>query len=53
MNDDSEYRRHGIHSVDMDVVKMQMKQSFYESTGNIEADVYLMDYTLFVMDYVV
>ena len=53
MNDDSEYRRHGIYSVDMDVVKMQMKQSFYESTGNIEADVYLMDYPLFVMDYVV
>ena len=53
MNDDAEYRRHGIHSIDMDIVKMQMKQSFYESTGNIEADVYLMDYTLFVMDYVV
>ena len=53
MNDDAEYRRHGIHSIDMDVVKMQMNQSFYESTGNIESDVYLMDYTLFVMDYVV
>jgi hypothetical protein len=53
MNDDSEYRRHGVYSIDMDIVKMQMKQSFYESTGNIEADVYLMDYTLFVMDYVV
>lgn len=53
MNDDSEYRRHGIYSVDMDIVKIQMKDSFYESTGNIEADVLLMDYTLFVMDYVV
>lgn len=53
MNDDSDYRRHGIHSIDMDVVKMQFSQSFYESTGNIEADVLLMDYTLFVMDYVV
>lgn len=53
MNDDSEYRRHGIHSIDMDIVKMQIKDSFYESTGNIEADVLLMDYTLFVMDYVV
>lgn len=52
MNDDSEYRRHGVYSIDMDIVKMQMKQSFYESTGNIEADVYLMDYTLFVMDYI-
>ena len=53
MNDDSDYRRHGIHSIDMDVVKMQFNQSFYETTGNIEADVLLMDYTLFVMDYVV
>ncbi|MEY4333947.1 MAG: hypothetical protein RLZZ196_2690 [Bacteroidota bacterium] len=53
MNDDSEYRRHGIHSMDMDVVKIQTKDSFYESTGNIDADVLLMDYTLFVMDYVV
>jgi len=53
MNDDSEYRRHGIYSIDIDIVKMKMKDSFYESTGNIEADVLLMDYTLFVMDYVV
>ena len=53
MNDDSEYRRHGIFNVDMDAVSFSMKSSFYESTGNIEADVLLMDYTLFVMDYVV
>ena len=52
-NDDSAYRRHGIYSVDLDVVKMNMKDSFYESTGNIEADTLLMDYTLFIMDYVV
>jgi len=53
MNDDSEYRRHGITSVDMDTVRFSMKSNFYESTGNIEADVLLTDYTLFVMDYVV
>jgi len=53
MNDDSEYRRHGIYNVDMDAVSFSMKSSFYESTGNIEADVLLMDYTMFVMDYVV
>jgi len=52
MNDDSEYRRHGITSVDMDTISFTMKPSFYESTGNIEADVLLTDYTLFVMDYV-
>lgn len=53
MNDDSEYRRHGIYNIDMDAVSFSMKSSFYESTGNIEADVLLMDYTMFVMDYVV
>jgi hypothetical protein len=52
-NGDSDYRRHGIKSIDMDILKYDIKDSFYESTGNIEADVLLMDYTLFVMDYVV
>jgi hypothetical protein len=52
MNDDSEYRRHGITSVDMDTLRFTMSNNFYESTGNIEADVLLTDYTLFVMDYV-
>jgi hypothetical protein len=53
MNDDSIYRRHGIYSADMDVLRVQTGQNFYESTGNIDADILLMDYTLFVMDYVV
>lgn len=52
MNDDSEYRRHGIYEIDMDILKFRTKDNFYETTGNIEADVLLMDYTLFVMDYV-
>lgn len=53
MNDDSEYRRHGIISVDMDNIRFSTKSSFYESTGNIDADVLLTDYTLFVMDYII
>ena len=55
MNDDSEFRRHGISRVDMDTIEYEMRRdsSFYESTGNIDADVLLMDYTLFIMDYVV
>jgi hypothetical protein len=52
MNDDSMYRRHGFFAVDLDIVKLQSKNSFYESTGNIDADTLLMDYTLFIMDYV-
>jgi len=53
MNNDSDFRRHGIKSIDMDILKYDIKDDFYESTGNIDADVLLMDYTLFVMDYVV
>lgn len=53
MNNDSEYRNHGFKRVDMDAISFDMKDTFYESTGNIEADVLLMDYTLFVMDYII
>lgn len=53
VSDDAAYRRHGIYSVDMDIIKYRTKDSFYESTGNIEADMLLMDYTMFIMDYVV
>jgi len=58
MNDDSEIRRKGVVEVQYDSVRYKMagsdsKSSFFESTGNIDADVLLMDYTLFVMDYVV
>ena len=53
MTGDSEYRRHGMKSVDMDIIKYDTKDSFYESTGNIDADILLMDYTIFIMDYVV
>lgn len=53
MNNDSEYRNHGLTRVEMDALTVYMKDKFYETTGNIEADVLLMDYTLFVMDYIV
>lgn len=60
MTDDSEIRRRGIIEVQYDTVRyktagssIDSKASFFESTGNIDADVLLMDYTLFVMDYVV
>lgn len=53
MNNDSEYRNHGFRRVDMDSISFEMRDSFFDSTGNIEADVLLMDYTLFVMDYIV
>lgn len=54
MNDDSEFRRHGIFDAKLDTnTQFVFKSSFYESTGNIDADVLLMDYTMFIMDYIV
>ena len=54
MNDDSEFRRHGIFDAKFDSnSQFVFKSNFYESTGNIDADVLLMDYTMFVMDYIV
>ena len=53
LNDDSEFRTHGLRRVDMNTTKFFLNDKFYETTGNIEADVLLMDYTMFVMDYVV
>lgn len=53
MNDDSEYRRHRITNVSMDTTSFSMPGDFYETTGNIEADVLLMDYMLFIMDYII
>lgn len=51
---DSDYVRRGISSIDMDILKVQFHDSILESTtGNLEVDTLLMDYTLFVMDYVV
>jgi hypothetical protein len=53
MNNDNEYRNHNIYRVEMGPTRFYMKESFYDSTGNVEADMLLMDYTLFVMDYIV
>jgi hypothetical protein len=51
---DSDYVRRGISSLDMDVLRVQFNDSIFDSTtGNLEVDTLLMDYTLFVMDYVV
>jgi len=52
MNDDSEFRRHRIHSIDMDTTRYRFDRDFYGTTGNTDADVLLMDYTHYVMDYV-
>jgi hypothetical protein len=53
MNNDSEYRNHRILNVDLDSVRISFDSDFLGTTGNTEADILLMDYTLYVMDYVV
>jgi hypothetical protein len=52
MNNDSEYRNHRIISVDMDAARISFDGDFLGTTGNTEADILLMDYTTYVMDYV-
>ena len=53
MNNDSEYRNHRILDVSLDTTRMSFDADFLGSTGNTEADILLMDYTAYVMDYVV
>ena len=53
MNNDSEYRNHRIIDVSLDSTRMSFDADFLGTTGNTEADILLMDYTAYVMDYVV
>ena len=53
MNNDSEYRNHRIIDVSLDATRMSFDADFLGTTGNTEADILLMDYTSYVMDYVV
>ena len=53
MNNDSEYRNHRILDVSLDTPRMSFDADFLGTTGNTEADILLMDYTSYVMDYVV
>lgn len=52
MNDDSTYRQHGIQEVDMDTHRLRLHPTIYGSTGNIDADVLLMDYTMWILTYI-
>lgn len=53
VNDDALLRRHGVTDVYMDTHRMRFDDSiFFSSTGNIDADVLLMDYQIMHMTYV-
>lgn len=49
MNDDAAYRQHGVTNVRIDTHEMSFTDSIFGSTGNIDADVLLMDYTLYFL----
>jgi hypothetical protein len=49
LNDDSIYRQHGVSEVYMDTHRMRFDSAIFGSTGNLDADVLLMDYNLFLM----
>jgi len=52
MNDDVEFRRHRVNYVAMDSTRYRFDGDYFGSSGNVDADILLMDYTLYVMDYV-
>jgi hypothetical protein len=49
MSDDANYARRGISRLKMDQYEIQYTDSAAVGTGNIEADVLLMDYTIYTM----
>lgn len=49
MNDDSAYRQHGVTKAKVDAHELTFSDSIFGSTGNIDADVLLMDYTLYFL----
>jgi len=49
MNDDSAYRQHGVTKARVDTHELTFSDSIFGSTGNIDADVLLMDYTLYFL----
>jgi hypothetical protein len=51
-NDDSAYRKHGVQEVDIDRHRMKFNEAIFGSTGNIDADILLMDYMLMVFDLI-
>lgn len=46
-NEDSKYPKHGVVEVYMDTHRMRFDSIILGTTGNLDADILLMDYTLF------
>lgn len=49
MNSDSQYPKHGVTSVSMDTHSLAFDKYIFSSTGHLDADVLLLDYTLFII----
>lgn len=50
--DDHHNFRYGIDQVWMDTQRFEFRDHFFDTTGNIDADLLLMDYVVWEMDYV-
>lgn len=48
-NDDSQYTKHGVIDASMDTHRMKWDSVILGTTGNQDADVLLMDYTMFII----
>lgn len=51
-NQDSDHRKHGAIFVGVGPVQTNYKGDLFGTTGNIDADVLLMDYTRFILDHI-
>lgn len=50
LNQDSDYRRHNVIFQGTGPVQTNFKSDLIGTTGNVDADVLLIDYTMFIMD---
>lgn len=48
-----ENRRYGVTRMEQDSLRIHFDPSIFNSTGNIDVDTLLMDYTVWTMDYVI
>lgn len=51
-NQDSDYRKHNVIFAGQGPVQTNFKGDLIGTTGNLDADVLLMDYTKFIMEYI-
>jgi len=51
-NDDSSFRQHLIDDVEMDTHRLKINSMAFSSTGNLDADILIMDYCVWTMELI-